>query len=83
MKVRSETVIQNRTISVEVADEDVAHDVPGWESKKLATRFRILSANADRMVVFYLGQQNLIDPETMKKRLDSLNIQLKAAMDAD
>lgn len=77
MNVRSETTIQNRTISVELTDQDVSGDIPNWSQLPLSKRFTILSLRTDMCVVLYLKEAHLIDPDTYTKRMTVLASKLK------
>lgn len=78
MRVRSETIIENRTISVELDDSDGESEFPAWKTWALTKRFKALSNKADQYVVFYLAQSHLITTETAKSRMEALQRAAKA-----
>jgi hypothetical protein len=82
MRVRTETVIENRTISVELDDTDGLHEFggKGWATWPTVKQFKVLSARADMLAVYYLGQSHLIDTETAQKRMGELMEQIKTAV---
>lgn len=77
MRVRSEAIVENRAIAAELEDADMESEIADWSKMSTVVRFKVMSAKADMLVVFYLAQSHLIDPETAKKRLSALSEQLK------
>lgn len=74
MKVRSEAVIQGRSVAVELDEQDAQMEFgEHWDSWSLPQRFKMLSAKADLMVVMYLYTNQQISSEMAKDRADKLN----------
>ena len=79
MKVTSATVMNGRTISVELDSSEFQH-TSGWESRPLPAKFAIISAQADFLVVGYLEDEEMISEDFAESRRRQIRERLNASI---
>ena len=72
MKVRTGATKNGRVIDIELDSDDGEHTFHDWKILTTAEKFKRLSAEADKLLVYYLAREHIISSDYAHQRVKEI-----------